>query len=152
MYSKGICSQSKLTPRKPKHRNPIVSHDLCSLSRLYWVLQIPGLPSKAIKILALLGVTKALAMKTCMLHSRWVCSLAAWNNGTKRGVNFPHLTHLGALVHEGPSLNWKSYFQTMSLSSTQTASLKNVCQALSQPGKKNPFPHQPARKKLGKFS
>lgn len=44
VYSKGIRSQSKLTPRKPKHRNPIVSHDLCSLSRLYWVLQIPGLP------------------------------------------------------------------------------------------------------------
>lgn len=108
MYSKGIRSQSKLTPRKPKHRNPIVSHDLCSLSRLYWVLQIPGLPLKAIKFLALLGATKALTMKTCMLHSCWACSLADWNNGTKGGVNFPHLTHVGALVHEGPSLNFEA--------------------------------------------
>jgi len=108
VYSKGTCSQSKVTPRKPKHRNPIVSHDLCSLSRLYWVLQIPGLPLKAIKFLALLGATKALTVKTRMLHSHWVCSLADWNNGTKRGVNFPHLTHLGALVREGPSLNFEA--------------------------------------------
>ena len=70
VYSKGSHSQSKLTPHKPKHRNLIVSHDLCSHSRLYWVLQIPGLPLKAIKFLALLGATKALTMKTCMLHSR----------------------------------------------------------------------------------
>lgn len=104
MYSKGIRSQSKLTPCKPQHRNLIVSHDLCSLSRLYWVLQIPSLPLKAIKFLALLGATKALTMKTCMLRPRWVCSLADWNNGTARGVNSPHLTHLGALVREGPTL------------------------------------------------
>lgn len=70
VYSKGIRSQSKLTPCKPKHRNLMVSHNLCSLSRLYWVLQIPGLLWKAIKFLALLGATKALTMKTCMLHSR----------------------------------------------------------------------------------
>lgn len=108
MYSKGICSQSKLTPRKPKHRNVIVSHDLRSLSRLYRVLQIPCLPLKAIKFLALLGATKALTMKTCMLHSCWVCSLADWNKSTTGGVNFPHLAHLGALVCEGPSLNFEA--------------------------------------------
>lgn len=108
VYSKGIRSQSKLTPHKPQHRNVIVSHDLCSLSRLYRVLQIPCLPLKAIKFLALLGVTKALTMKTCLLHSCWVCSLADWNKSTTRGVNFPHLTHLRALVCEGPSLNFKA--------------------------------------------
>lgn len=68
-----------------------ISWFMFSLSRLYWVLQIPGLPWEAIKFLALLGVTKALTMKTCMLYSRWVCSLADWNNGTQRGVNFPPL-------------------------------------------------------------
>lgn len=156
MYSKGIRSQSKLTPRKPKHRNVIVSHDLCSLSRLDRVLQIPCLPLKAIKFLALLGATKALTMKTCMLHPRWVCSLADWNKSTTRGVNFPHLTHSGSISMWRAISKLRSYFQIMSLSRAQSAScccyLGEHLQSPSQPGKKNPFSHQPAHRKLYKFS
>lgn len=121
VYSKGICSQSKLTSRKPKHRNLIVSHDLCSLSRLYWVLQIPGLPLKAIKFLALLGATKALTMKTCMLHSRWVCSLADWKQQHRERCELPPLNSSGSIsTWRAISKRW-SYFQILSLSGTQTA-------------------------------
>lgn len=156
VYSKGSHSQSKLTPHKPKHRNLIVSHDLCSLSRLYWVLQIPGLPLKAIKFLALLGATKALTMKTCMLHSRWVCSLADWNNGTEGGVNFPHLTHLGALVREGPSLNFEAISKLCLCLAPKQPAATAIWRIFAKPPlsleRKNPFPHQPARRKLCKFS
>lgn len=143
MYSKGICSQSKLTPRKPKHRNVIVSQDLCSLSRLDRVLQIPCLPLKAVKFLALLGATKALTMKTCMLHSCWVCSLADWNKSTTRGVNFPHLTHLGALVCEEPSQNFeaisKSCLCPVPKEPAAAAIWENICKAPLSPERKIPF-------------
>lgn len=140
-YSKGIRSQSKLNPRKPQQRNPIASPDLRPLSRLYWVLQIPGLPWKAIKFLALLGATKALARRKparCTLAES-----AAWQTETTapRGANFPHLTRWGVRVRAGPP-------RTAPLSCIQAASWgwgsEDICRAPSQPGKKNPFPHQEA--------
>lgn len=96
MYSKGVCSQSKLNPHKPQQRNPIVRHDLRSLSRLYWVLQIPRLPLKAIKFLALLGATK--------LHLRNLHDVlaepAAWQPTLQHWENFPS-TRLGVELCKG---------------------------------------------------